>query len=141
MEYTRQKLTLNILLADDDADERFFFEDALKGILITVNLKTLYDGVYLMEYLTQHLESLPDVLFLDINMPRKNGLACLIEIRKHEKLRLMPVILYSSCNTGDDLSIYYKLGASGFLEKGKYAEIIPRINSVINTRSERVSIC
>src|ERR1035438_9176072 len=101
MEHVLKSPILNILLADDDADERYFFEIVLKELPIATNLKTVPDGERLMEYLSQNLDNLPDVLFLDIIMPRKNGIECLTEIMSNEKLKRIPVIMYSN-SVGDD---------------------------------------
>ncbi len=132
MEHTLQNAPLNILLADDDEDEQYFFEIAFKESPIGTNLNTVYDGVYLMEYLNQHLESLPDVIFLDINMPRKSGLECLIEIKSNEKLKLIPIVVYSSCDSADNIVAYYEHGACSFLQKGHYTELIQCIQNVLN---------
>ena len=71
---------INITLADDDEDDRLFFTDAFDEIKITTRVKTFNDGVYLMDYLNSEDATLPNVLFLDLNMPRKSGLECLKEI-------------------------------------------------------------
>ena len=92
---------LNILFADDDKDDRFLFEQALKGIPIDTHLTTVFDGEQLMKYLEEHYEALPDLLFLDLSMPRKSGLECLSEIKKDEKLKGLPVILFSTSFSKD----------------------------------------
>ncbi|MES2285094.1 MAG: response regulator [Bacteroidota bacterium] len=87
---------LNILLADDDKEDRSLFQMALKALPITTNLKTVYDGLQLMKYLSENSEHLPDVLFLDINMPGKNGFECLLEIKESERLKDLPVVMFST---------------------------------------------
>jgi CheY-like chemotaxis protein len=69
--------SINILLADDDTDDCFFFEKALREISITTQLTSVSDGERLMDHLSKNLGKLPDVLFLDLNMPRKSGFECL----------------------------------------------------------------
>ena len=71
------KKNLNILLADDDTDDCIFFKEALDELLIKTNLRTMHDGEQLMIYLGGTSRELMDVLFLDINIPRKNGFECL----------------------------------------------------------------
>ena len=93
--------SLNILFADDDKDDRFLFEQALKGIPIDTHLTTVFDGEQLMKYLSEHYEELPDLLFLDLSMPRKSGLECLSEIKKDEKLKGLPVVLFSTSFSKD----------------------------------------
>ncbi|MES2397191.1 MAG: response regulator [Bacteroidota bacterium] len=90
------KTPLNILLADDDRDDRFLFQKALKALPVSTNLTVVYDGVQLMKYLSENSEHLPDVLFLDINMPRKNGFECLLEIKESETLKDLPVVMFST---------------------------------------------
>ena len=87
------KSPLNILLAEDDHDYRFLFEQALKEIPITTHLTTVENGEQLMTYLIKHALHLPDILFLDLSMHRKSGFECLEEIRENEVLKMLPVIV------------------------------------------------
>jgi CheY-like chemotaxis protein len=77
---------INIVLTDDDADDRLFFQLALDGMAINSKLMMKNDGVALMEYL-EAAETLPDIIFLDLNMPLKSGYECLREIRSDGKYR------------------------------------------------------
>jgi CheY-like chemotaxis protein len=94
-----KQTSLHILLADDDTDDRSFFEKALKAIPIVTTLITVTNGEELMDYLTQNSEHLPDLLFLDLSMPRKTGYECLIEIKESEKFKKLPVIMFSTSFT------------------------------------------
>ena len=87
---------LNILLAEDDTDDRFFFDKALSELPIATQLTTVHDGEQLMKYLSENLEQLPDVLFLDINMPRKNGYECMSEIKENKLLKDIFVVMFST---------------------------------------------
>ena len=94
----------NILLADDDYDDRLFFAKALNEIAIDTQLKTVNNGEELMDYLTENCEHIPDILFLDLSMPRKTGFECLIEIKENEKMKSLPVVMFSTSYThGMDL--------------------------------------
>ena len=114
---------LNILLADDDTDDKFFFEKALKEIPILTNLITVNNGEELMDYLATNSEYLPDVIFLDLSMPRKTGYECLIEIKEDEKLKNIPVVMFSTSFThGIDLeqslmTTLSKMGAQNYIRK------------------------
>ena len=106
-----------ILLADDDSDDCLFFKEALDELEYPARLKTVHDGVELMHLLGKSGEELPHVLFLDLNMPRKNGQECLAEIKKDARLLNVPVIIYSTSydvNIADQL---YRQGANMFASK------------------------
>jgi CheY-like chemotaxis protein len=108
---------LKILLADDDKDDRLFFSMALKALTIPTNLATVVDGEKLMDYLSENTDQLPDVIFLDINMPRKNGIECLSEIKQNEKLKDLPVIVFSTSNSSDKIGQVFKNGAHVYIHK------------------------
>lgn len=72
----------NILLADDDIDDCSFFKEALEKLSLNTIFNVVNDGEKLMFYLQKLTSELPDVLFLDLNMHRKNGFECLNEIKK-----------------------------------------------------------
>ena len=90
-----QNASLNILLADDDIDDCFFFGKALKELPLATHLKIMGDGEQLMAYLSQNSENLPDVLFLDLSMPRKTGFECLQEIFEDQKLKTIPIVVFT----------------------------------------------
>ena len=114
---------INILLADDDKDDRLFFENALKEITIPTQLKTVNDGEELMDYLGKSLEHLPDILFLDLSMPRKTGYECLTEIKENIKLKSIPVVVFSTSFSSDivyEMNLANKLfeiGAQNYIRK------------------------
>jgi CheY-like chemotaxis protein len=108
---------LHILLADDDLDDRFFFEKALKELDIPAQLTKVTDGEQLMEYLTNESTILPQVLFLDINMPRKNGFECLTEIKQNQKLKDLPVVIFSTSKSWDMIDMLFKTGAHVYIHK------------------------
>ena len=108
---------LHILLADDDKDDCNFFKEALTELSIAAKLTTVHDGEELMHYLSENIEHLPIVLFLDINMPRKNGLECLREIRRNEKLKDLPVVMFSTSNSWNTTNQLFKSGAHVYIHK------------------------
>ena len=108
---------INILLADDDTDDCLFFKQALAEISISSNLTIVRDGEELMNYLNGNLEQMPSVLFLDINMPRKNGMECLVEIKQNEKLKDIPVVMFSTTNSQDTINVLLKNGALVYIHK------------------------
>lgn len=108
---------IHVLLADDDADDRFFFEYVFRELSISTHLSTVSDGEKLMEFLHKNSNDLPDVLFLDLNMPRKNGSECLSEIKSDEKLRQLPVIIYSTSFYEEVARQLYENGAHYYVRK------------------------
>jgi len=107
---------INLLLADDDIDDQLFFKDALSELPILTNLQTVSDGVELMHFLITK-EPLPDLLFLDLNMPRKAGMECLSEIKRHEKLKPLPVIIYSTSLDYHVAKLLFEKGAFHYIRK------------------------
>lgn len=125
-----QHAPLNILLADDDVDDRYFFDKALKEITVASNLVTVSNGELLMQYLTERLQQLPDILFLDLSMPRKTGFECLAEIKDNEKLKDLPVIIFTTSFTRgidfeDNLKkTFSRMGAEDYIRKpGDFDEL------------------
>lgn len=110
---------LNILLADDDMDDCMFFKHALEELSPSAQLTTVHDGEQLMNYMSDHSSrnSGPDVLFLDINMPRKNGLECLEEIKRDPKLKDIPVVMFSTSNSWDTINMLFKSGSHVYIHK------------------------
>ncbi len=108
---------IHILLADDDADDVYFFAKALKDLTIETELKVVVNGDDLMTFLKDENISLPDVLFLDINMPRKNGIDCLAEIKQIPNLKALPIVMFSTSNEWDKINLLFKTGANVYIHK------------------------
>ena len=107
----------NILLADDDVDDCTFFKEALKDFPLATNLNWLHNGEELIQYLTNETNEIPDILFLDLNMPRKNGFECLAEIKLNERLKNLPIIIYSTSFHKVIADRLHKNGANYYISK------------------------
>lgn len=105
----------NIYLADDDSDDCFLFEEALREICTESSLNTANDGIELMDLLKK--KPYPDVIFLDLNMPRKNGFECLSEIRDLVEYDHIPVIIFSTTAQPEAVTRVYESGANYFVCK------------------------
>lgn len=128
--------TWHILLADDDASDRFFFGMALKEITTQTQLTTVEDGEKLMNYLKNNSVNLPHVIFLDLNMPRKTGNECLLEIKNDEKLKEIPIVIYSTSLYEEVAEILYRNGANYYLKKCSLDELPGYIQKTLSFLSE-----
>lgn len=108
---------IHIILADDDADDRLFFADAFDELKISTKVNTFNDGVELMNYLNKEDALLPNVLFLDLNMPKKTGMECLIEIKANNKMSGIAIAIYSTSASEEDIEKTFVLGANIYIKK------------------------
>ena len=88
--------SLFILLADDDADDRLFFKEAMEEINADSLISFVNDGIKLMYFLNQPGIRLPNIVFIDLNMPVKNGMECLKEIRANKRFKDLVIAIYST---------------------------------------------
>ena len=124
---------INITLADDDDDDRLFFTDAFDEIKITTRVKTFNDGVYLMDYLNSEDATLPNVLFLDLNMPRKSGLECLKEIKQNPKFKDIAIAIYSTSASEEDIENTFVQGANIYIKKPSDFKTLKKVLSEVVT--------
>ena len=109
--------TMNIALADDDEDDRMLFKEAIEEIKIKTNLSLFNNGQELMEYLTLPKVELPQIIFLDLNMPIKNGMQCLNEVRNNPCLKELMVAIYSTSCSESDIEETFINGANIYINK------------------------
>ena len=107
----------NIFLADDDAEDCEIFAEALKEINAEARLTSSRNGHELMELLQTFPEPAPDVIFLDLNMPIKNGYQCLKEIRENPALKDHIVVIFTTSSLQEDIDLMYRLGANLYITK------------------------
>jgi CheY-like chemotaxis protein len=114
--------TIRTLLADDDADDNMLFSEALRELPFDTRLTVICNGDQLLKHLNEQVSY--DLLFLDLNMPRKNGLQCLTEIKNSEKLKHLPVIILTTTSDAKFIDLLYKAGANRFIRKpNSYVEL------------------
>jgi CheY-like chemotaxis protein len=106
-----------IFLADDDEDDCMLFEEALREVSQNIQLTTAKDGGHLMRILDQTVPPAPDVIFLDLNMPSKNGFECLDEIKVTPKLKNIPVVIFSTSANPETIDKVYEKGANFYICK------------------------
>ncbi len=107
----------HIILADDDVDDYDFFKEAMQSVVPGLNISRAFDGADLVRILEKSSDALPDLIFLDLNMPCRNGFESLAVIRKNEKWINIPVIIYSTSAFPDQIDNTYKLGANLYVQK------------------------
>jgi CheY-like chemotaxis protein len=109
---------IHLVLADDDADDTTLFQEALREISIPFRMTTVHDGEQLMNLLTKTLKNNnPRVIFLDLNMPRKNGFECLTEIKNNDMLKDIPIVIVSTTFQNEVVKLLYKNGAQYYICK------------------------
>ncbi len=108
---------ISILLADDDEDDRLIFKEAFDAVKMKTVVNTVNDGMELMEYLTDDRNTLPHILFLDLNMPRKTGMECLIEIKRIDYLKDIAIAIYSTSASEQDIEETFVKGANVYIKK------------------------
>ena len=110
-------MLIHLLLADDDKDDCLLFKEALDELRVPAELSEVSDGEQLMRLLVQKTDELPSIIFLDLNMPRKNGFECLTEIKQSGKLKDIPVIIFSTSYDKDVANLLYHQGAQYYIRK------------------------
>ncbi|HEX5220171.1 MAG TPA: response regulator [Verrucomicrobiae bacterium] len=113
-----------ILMAEDDADDRLLVQDAFAECGASDTVRFVADGEELVDYLLRRgkyekasASPRPDLILLDLNMPRKDGREALKEIRSHQELRRVPVIVFTTSRADTDIDKVYELGANSFVTK------------------------
>lgn len=106
----------HVMLAEDDPDDRTLFVEVMQEIVPDVTVSVSQNGQDLMDQLASSAE-LPDVIFLDLNMPLKNGFQCLEEIRSSERLKAIPVIICSTSSSPEHITDTFIKGANFYFSK------------------------
>ena len=109
--------TIVIVIIDDDRDDQEIFQEALYEVnpsIKCIAASSCEDGLSLLE---ENIDQLPDYIFLDLNMPRMNGKQCLKFLKDSERLRAIPVIIYTTSYLQKDKEETASLGAAHFLTK------------------------
>ena len=125
----RKALIKRILLIDDDQDDCALFKAALSEVSSSISVNAL-NGC---EEVLRALDNCgPDVIFLDINLPKVNGFKCLKQIQDSAKHCRIPIIMYSSSNNPKEVNIAYGYGASLFFKKPtRYLELVESLKSIL----------
>jgi CheY-like chemotaxis protein len=121
-----------ILLVEDDSVDVMTVKRALKDLSVTNQLVPMGDGEAALDYLQSHGGVRPCVILLDLNMPRMNGTEFLKIIKMDEALKMIPVVVFTTSNTEQDIAKSFELGAAGYMVKSvdydKFIETIKVID-------------
>lgn len=123
----------HIFLADDDEDDRLLFTDAFDELKISTKVRTFNDGMELMQYLNQSDMVLPEILFLDLNMPKKSGIECLYEIRSNPKFENMAIAIYSTSSSEEHIEETFVHGANIYIKKPNDFNVLKKVLSEVVT--------
>lgn len=120
----QSKKAITILMADDDDDDRLMTREALEESRVVNEFQMVNDGVELLAYLRREgkyadkkLYPWPSLIFLDLNMPRKDGREALLEIKNDPNLRGIPVVILTTSKQEEDKVKGYNLGAASYITK------------------------
>lgn len=119
-----------ILLADDDEDDMMIFAGALKEADPSIDCATAANGKEVIERL-EEAKKLPDIIFLDINMPLVNGFECLAELKKRKHVAEIPVVILSTASNSSAFETAHALGADAFLIKPPtHKELVSKLKEI-----------
>lgn len=124
---------MHIVLADDDEDDRMLFTDAFDELKINTKVNTYKDGADLMDYLNSDDAILPEILFLDLNMPKKNGIECLHEIKANPKFSNIAIAIYSTSSSEEHIEETFVSGANIYIKKPNEFTALKKVLSDVVT--------
>jgi len=138
---------ISILMADDDEDDRMMAEEAMEEIDSCGQIRFAENGQELLQKLrdcspegaVQKIR--PDIILLDLNMPVKDGREALQEIKADPDLRQIPVVILTTSNAEEDISLTYDLGASSFITKPSSYEGLVKIMQSLTSYWANVTTC
>jgi CheY-like chemotaxis protein len=117
--------TLTVLFVDDDADEFYLFNEALEQSYLPVKMIRAKDGRHLLNLLDSNTS--PDIIFMDVNMPHKDGIETLSEIKANNRLRDIPVIIFSTSKNAHQINTCYQKGAHYYVVKPERFDDITKL--------------
>jgi two-component system, chemotaxis family, response regulator Rcp1 len=129
-----EKLVCILLVEDNPGDVRLV-KEALKESKVIKNINVVSDGMEAADFLFRRgkykYAQIPDLILLDINLPKKNGIELLAEIKTDEKLKKIPVVILTSSKAEEDILKTYKLHASRYITKPSDLDVfINKIQSI-----------
>tara|TARA_R110001592_G_scaffold67338_2_gene206488 strand:- start:159 stop:599 length:441 start_codon:yes stop_codon:yes gene_type:complete len=137
-----------ILLVDDNAEDQYLTTEALRAAGGKNTMRTLDGGAELLAYLRRDGEYAvdgaaprPDLILLDLNMPRMSGHETLAELRKIDEFRNLPVIVFSTSAVEQDVNLAYRGGANAYITKPDSFEALCRAMSTLQEFWFNTAVC
>lgn len=128
-----QEEDVYIVLADDDEDDRLFFIDAFEELKINTIVNTVNNGRELLNYINNPETILPNIIFLDLNMPILNGIESLKEIKANDRFKEIVIAIYSTSSSDQDVEDTFILGANIYIKKPSNFDNLKKVLSEIVT--------
>lgn len=128
---------IHILLADDDEDDRFLIKEAFQRQFTNCQVSTVDNGEELLDFLNDYDQDeafnrqLPDLILLDLNMPRLDGRNALKVIKQNPAWRHIPIIIMTTSDASPDIELSYLNGANSFITKPATFQQLTHVASVI----------
>ncbi|MEL6865589.1 MAG: response regulator [Bacteroidota bacterium] len=130
--------SITILLADDDEEDRMLTQEALEETQINLVLRFAENGVEVLDYLHNRgkfsdlsKNPIPDLILLDLNMPKKDGREVLGEIKRQSQFQRIPVVIFTTSNDEENIKKMYELGVNSYITKPvSYQGLVDAMNSL-----------
>ncbi len=131
MSTTQKHIIKKLIIADDDHDDQILLKEAIDDFEMQPSTKMVSDGCQLIAALENDL--LPDLVLLDLNMPNKNGIECLLEIRSKSGFDKLPIVVLSTSKDPHDIEACFNSGANLFFSKPyTFRELKTLVHSILN---------
>jgi CheY-like chemotaxis protein len=134
------KKVIEILVADDDPEDRMLIIDALKESHLHNNIQCVENGEELLDYLRNQGQysdpkqyPTPGIILLDLNMPKKDGREALKELRADPRFRTIPIVVLTTSKAEEDIFKTYNLGANSFITKPVSFSSLVNVMVALNT--------
>jgi len=137
---------VSILIAEDDADDRFLLQTAFEEKGFGEKLLFVENGIEVMEYLDsmksyQKAQAYPKIILLDLNMPKKDGREVLRELKQHEKYKRIPILVFTTTKNENEIKRCYELGANTYIVKpASFEDLLTTIGHIRSYWLETASI-
>jgi CheY-like chemotaxis protein len=125
-----------ILAVEDDLEDFEFFCEAIKEIDASIVIIKASNGHEALDVLDNQTLK-PDYIFLDINMPLMDGRVCLEKIKKDDRFRDIPVIMYSTSNNKTEISQFKMMGANFLVKPDRFTHLVKSLNFILGYSAER----